>query len=102
MCHSHLATEEEVNQLFSESSKFFQEAIELPPVDLQSRAVIARAYTRLGYTRWMLSMGPAIQQGLRPELLADAQADFQRSIDLLEKLIADSPDDPRFRRYLVS
>ncbi len=42
--------------------EIFQQAIELPPTDLKSRAVIARAYTRLGYARWMLSMAKATEQ----------------------------------------
>ena len=41
--------------------RIFQQAIELPPDDLVSRAVIARAYSRLGSTLWMLEHGPSNQ-----------------------------------------
>ena len=53
------ATREEGSQIFKQWLRFFQQAIELPPNDLASRAVIARAYSRLGYTHWMLSMANA-------------------------------------------
>ena len=95
------ATPEEASQMLEQALSVFQQAIELPPDDLKSRAVIARGYTRLGYTRWMLSMARASNQGLDSRLLADAQADFRRSIALLEKLLVDSPDDPKIRRYLA-
>src|SRR5262249_13524968 len=62
---------------------------------------IARAYSRLGYTRWMLSMAKATKNGLEPQLLAEALANYRRSIDLLEDLLADSPGDPMIRRYLA-
>ena len=95
------ATPEEASQMLEQALSVFQQTIELPPDDLKSRAVIARGYTRLGYTRWMLSMAKASNQGLDSRLLADAQADFRRSIALLEKLLVDSPDNPKIRRYLA-
>jgi len=41
------------------------------------------------------------QNGLEPGLLAEALAEYRRSVDLLEKLLADSPGDPKIRRYLA-
>ena len=52
-------TAEEASQIFEQALSVFQQAIELPPTDLKSREIIARAYTRLGYSRWMLSMAKA-------------------------------------------
>ncbi len=95
------ATGEEASQILKQWLRFFQQAVELPPSDLESREVIARAYSRLGYTRWMLSMANATKDGLEPQLLAEAVADYRRSVDLLEKLLADSPGDLKIRRYLA-
>ena len=50
---------------------------------------------------WMLSIARATEHGLEPQLLAEAIADYRRSVDLLEKLLADSPGDPKIRRYLA-
>jgi serine/threonine protein kinase len=94
-------TSEEASQILQQWLRFFEQAVELPPNDLESREVIGRAYSRLGYTRWMMSMAKATSQGLEPRLLAQAMADFRRSVDMLEKLLADSPGDRKICRYLA-
>jgi len=96
-----MATGEEASQILEQWLRFFKQAIELPPNDLESREVIARAYSRLGYTHWMLSMAKATKGDLEPRLLAEALADYRQSVDLLEKLLADSPGNPKIRRYLA-
>ena len=95
------ASGQEASQTFEQALSIFQQAIELPPSDLESRVVIARAYSRLGFTRWMLSMAKATKDGLEPHLLVQALADFRQSVVLLEKLMADSPGDSKIRRYLA-
>ncbi len=92
----------EASRKLEEALSIFQYAIALPPEDANSRTVVARAYTRLGYARWMLSMIKSTQAGPEPRLIADAQVDFRKSIGMLEKLLADSPEDASLRRYLAS
>jgi serine/threonine protein kinase len=94
-------TDDEVRQKYEKALSIFQQAIDLPPDDVSTRAIIARAYTRRAYTRWMWSMFKAARNGLEPQLLADAQDDFQQSVTLLEKLLVDSPGDRQTRRYLA-
>jgi serine/threonine protein kinase len=91
---------EEASQILDQWLRFFRQAVELPPNDKASREVIARAYSRLGYTHWMMSLAKATDGRLEPEMLAEAQAEYRRSIDLLDKLLADAPHDPKIRRYL--
>jgi serine/threonine protein kinase/Flp pilus assembly protein TadD len=95
------ATPDAASQAFDEALSIFQQVIELPPDDLKARTVIARAYTRLGYARWMMSIAKASPQGLDPGLLADAKANFRKSMSLLEQVQAESPDDPKIRRYMA-
>jgi len=95
------ASGEEASQILGQWLRFFQQVIELPPNDLESREVIARAYSRLGFTHWMLSWAKATKGGIEPRLLAEAVADYRRSVELLEKLLADSPGHPNIRRYLA-
>ncbi len=95
------ASREEASRALQHWERFFKQAIELPPNDVASRAVIARAYSRLGYTHWMLSLANATERGAEPRLLAVALGEYRRSVDLLEKLIADSPGDLKIRRYLA-
>ena len=47
---------QDASQIFEQALSIFQQAIDLPPNDLESRVVIARAYSRLGFIRWMLAM----------------------------------------------
>jgi eukaryotic-like serine/threonine-protein kinase len=91
----------EAAQKFESAIRICQEAIEVPPTDFESRVVIARAYTRLGYARWMLSMFRPSNGRPDPGLLAEAQANYRRSIKLVEQLEAESPGDPKLRRYLA-
>ena len=95
------AEQKEAAEIFEQAISLFQQAAEMPPSDAKSREVIARAHTRLGYTRWMLSIARATQNSLEPRLLSGAVADFRRSIELLEQLHAESPDDTRITRYLA-
>ena len=50
---------------------------------------------------WMLSFSKATGAGPDPGLLAEAVSDFHRSVDLLEKLLAESPGDTGIRRHLA-
>jgi tetratricopeptide (TPR) repeat protein len=95
------ATREEASRILEQWMSFFTQAIDLPPKDLKSRQVIARAHSRLGYARWMLSLSKATGAGPDPGLLAEAVSDFRRSVDLLEKLLAEFPGDTSIRRYLA-
>jgi tetratricopeptide (TPR) repeat protein len=64
--------------------------------------VIARAGTRLGYARAMLSMTKATPDGRHePTLLAQATEDYRRSIAQFEELLVASPGDAQLRRYLA-
>ncbi len=96
-----MVSPEKASKLSEQALKIFQQAIELPPDNRNAREVIARAYTRLGYTRWMLSWSKATGKEPDPTLLKAAQADFRQSITLLEKLLAETPSDPKIRRYLA-
>jgi serine/threonine protein kinase len=92
---------EEASQVLEPWLRFFKQAVGLPPNDRESREVIARAYSRLGFAHWMMSLAKASAGGPEPQLLAQALADYRRSVELLEKLLADSPEDPKIRRYLA-
>ncbi len=85
-------------QQYDRLLKVFQEASELPPTDMESRVVIARALTRLAYTRTMLSFQKGSWQDPEPLLIAAAGADYRRSIDLFEKLLNEERGDPIIRR----
>ncbi len=91
----------EAARKFESAIRIFQQATEVSPTDFESRVVIARAYSRLGYARWMLSNVRSANGRPDPELLLEAQANYRQSIKLIEQLQAESPNDPRIRRYLA-
>src|SRR5262249_57334139 len=95
------ATRDEASRIREQWTNSFTQPIDLPPKDVKSRDVIARAYSRLGYARWMLSFSKSTGAGPDPGLLAEAVSDFHRSVDLLEKLLAESPGDTGIRRHLA-
>jgi serine/threonine protein kinase/tetratricopeptide (TPR) repeat protein len=95
------ADREWASRVLEQWMRFFGQAIDLPPKDPKSRDVIARAYSRLGFARWMLSISKATGNGPEPGLLAEAVADFRRSVELLEGLLAESPGDLTIRRHLA-
>ncbi len=88
-------------QMFDHALKAFQQASELPPTDIESRGIIARALCDLAYSRTMLSFGKGSVQHPEPQLLAEAKANYSRSIALLETLLNESREDPTIRRYLA-
>ena len=46
-------------------------------------------------------MAKGNQHTSNPTCWPTLRTDFKQSIDLLEKLLAESPDDPKIRRYLA-
>jgi eukaryotic-like serine/threonine-protein kinase len=82
--------------------KILQQTSELPRADSESRIIIGRASTRLGYARTLLALAKVTPDGRPdPASLAQANEDFHRSIALFEELLAASPGDANVRRYLA-
>ncbi len=95
------ADREEAVRTLEQWVKILQQASDLPPTDRDSRIVIARAATRLGYARALLSLAKATLSGLEPGLLAQATKDYRRSIDQFDHLLTESPGDRKLLRYLA-
>ena len=79
--------------------KVYSHATLLPPADLESRAIIAKAYNRMGLTNAMLSRAKGDKLGPEPSLLSEAEANYRQSLALFEKLHAEFPTDPKVRRF---
>jgi serine/threonine protein kinase len=95
------SSREQASQMFDDVITLFKEASELPPTDRESRVVIARAIYRVAYTRFCMSWFKGNQGHPNPTLLAEAQSDYRRSIDLLERIRDESGDDRTTERYLA-
>jgi serine/threonine protein kinase len=88
-------------QTYDQILNLFQEASELPPTDIESRIVTARALCRLAYTRTMLAFQKGKQNGPEPKLMAAAGSDFRQSIELFEKLLGEDSSATTIRRYMA-
>ena len=95
------AARERAFEVYDEILKLFQEASALPPTDVESRIVIARALCRLAYTRTMLGLQKGTPQGPDPALAAAAGQEFERSFRLFESLLAEKGKDRTICRYLA-
>jgi eukaryotic-like serine/threonine-protein kinase len=96
------AHRQEAIQTFEQWLKILEQLSNLPRTDRESRIVIGRACTRLGYARAWLSLAKGTPDRLfEPVLLAQATEDFRRSIAVLDELLAATPGDATIRRFLA-
>jgi len=93
------ATWDRAFQVFQQATNFYNSTSKLPPVDVESRTIVARSVNRLGFVRTVLSGVKGTKNG--PELMSQANADYRRSIVLFETLLAEFPSDPKVRHYFA-
>ena len=92
---------EQAIKVYQRALTVYKDASELPPADLESRAIIARSYSRLGFTRSILSGANAKKTNADSGELSQAEVDYRQSLVLFEKLHAEFPDDSKVRRYFA-
>ena len=93
------AIREELMGSYRQALKVYSHATQLPPADLESRAIIAKAFNRLGLTNAMLSRAKGSKHAPEASLLSQSEADYRQSLALFEKLYTEFPADPRVRRF---
>ena len=89
---------EQAIEVYQRALAVYKDASELPPADLESCAIIARAHSRLGFTRSILNRADTDKGNANSRQLKQAVADYRRSLTLFEKLHAEFPDDAKVRR----
>ncbi len=82
--------------VYEQALNLYEQASRLPPTDIESRTIIARAYNRMGFTR-------AIINRRRPNagLATQADSNYRHSISLFEALLAEKPGDPEIRSHFA-
>jgi serine/threonine protein kinase len=93
------AIREELMGTYRQAFKVYRQATQLPPVDLESRAIIAKAFNRMGFTNAMLSGAKGGKNGPEPSLLAQSETDYRQSLTLFERLYTEFPTDSKVRRF---
>ena len=96
------ATREELMETYRQALNFYSHATELPPLDLESRAIIAKAHNRKGFTNAILSMAKADQKRLgscaavpSPRLTTAGHS------SCLKNCMQNFPTDPNVRRFFA-
>ncbi len=92
---------EQAFKVYQRALTVYKNASELPPADLESRAIIARSYSRLGFTRSILSGANVKKTNAASGELRQAEVDYRQSLELFEKLHSEFPDDAKVRRYFA-
>ena len=93
---------EQAIQAYQQALNFYKHASELPPADVESRAIIARAHNRLGFAQIGMSEAMGTNDGSGRQLLSQGEANYHRSLVLFEKLHAEFPEDLKVRRYYAA
>ena len=88
----------EAKQAYEKAINVYTHASNLPPVDVESRVIIARAYSRLGSIHAALC--DAAQAANVPAFgqMKEAEDDYRESRNLFTELLEQYPDDPKVRR----
>ena len=89
----------ELMETYRHALKVYSHASQLPPADLESQAIIAKAYNRMGLTNAFLSKAMEDKNGPEPTLLSQSESDYSKSLVLFEDLYARFPTDPKVRRF---
>jgi tetratricopeptide (TPR) repeat protein len=84
-------------EVYKQAFKLYEQASKIPPIDPNSRLVVARAVNRMGFVQACTTY----RQGFQPGLITQAQANYDRSIELYEKLLAERPRDPEVRSWFA-
>ena len=95
------ATRDELMETYRQALNFYKYASEIPPVDIKSRAIIAKAYNRIGFTNAVLAMAKGSWQSPDPSLIVESEAAYRQSLAMFETLRAESPSNPQCRRYFA-
>ena len=89
-------------EVYQQALKLYEQASKIPPADFESRAIIARSFHRMGFTRgvtWLRKQSNPTPD--LPGLLAQAESDYRHSIKLFEELLAERPGDPEVRSWFA-
>jgi serine/threonine protein kinase len=84
-------------RVYQKALDFYELAAMLPPTDLASRTIIARAHFRIGFTHAIMSGAYATSDGPDPAHLGQAEKHYRDAISRFELLLAEAPGDINVR-----
>jgi tetratricopeptide (TPR) repeat protein len=94
------ATRDEIMETYRQALNLYKHASQLPPLDVESRAIVAKAHNRLGFTHAILGLAKRrANDGSDQSWIIQSEADYRRSVVLFKQLHNEFPADPKVRRY---
>ncbi|MFO0889211.1 MAG: protein kinase [Isosphaeraceae bacterium] len=87
-----------MNEVYQKALDFYKMAAELPPTDLASRTIVARAHFRKGFTYAVMSRDFMSRVQMGPSYLAQADRSYREAIKRFEALSREAPEDLEVRR----
>ena len=88
-------------QVYQKALGFYELAAELPPTDIASRTIIARAHYRIGFTQAVLAHAWEKSAPSSAVWLAKAESHYRDAIGRFEALLAESPRDVNIRSHFA-
>ncbi|WP_165226297.1 serine/threonine-protein kinase [Aquisphaera insulae] len=86
-------------EIYGKALEVYNETAKLPPTDLESRKIVARAIHRIGMTHAFLSRVHATSAGPDPEHLATAERGYRDAAARFDRILAEAPGDVDARRW---
>jgi tetratricopeptide (TPR) repeat protein len=84
-------------EIYRKALEVYELAAKLPPADLASRTIVARANTRIGFTRSVMSRVAPQTPGKGSSHLLLADYHYRQAVAQFEDLMKEAPGDPEIR-----
>jgi tetratricopeptide (TPR) repeat protein/tRNA A-37 threonylcarbamoyl transferase component Bud32 len=91
----------QMHEVYEKALDFYTLAAALPPTDLASRTIIARAHYRVGFTNAVMSRTFGMSGVANPKHLAEAEDHYRDATARFERLLAEAPRDVEVRRQFA-
>jgi serine/threonine protein kinase len=88
-------------EVYSKALDFYEHAAGLPPIDIASRTIIARAHFRMGFTHSCMSLYDYWKDETRKSHLEKAKANYNGAVKEFEQLLAEAPGNLEIRAHLA-
>jgi serine/threonine protein kinase len=87
--------------VYEKALSFYEQAAQLPPTDLASRTIIARAHYRIGFTCAVMAYAWGKSLPSSGNKLAEADSHYRNALSRFEALLAEAPQDVDIRSHFA-
>jgi Flp pilus assembly protein TadD len=88
-------------EIYQKALELYELAAQLPPTDLASRTIVARAHFRIGFTNAIMSRSSPQAMGTGSSYLQQADMNYRKAVAQFEELLKEAPGDPEVRCHFA-